>query len=327
MPTTSPSIPSSTTLALLLLTTVFAADGCDFQRTVDLEPPSHEPRLTVNGEIQPGSPWRLDVSRSVGAFEPGPPSDTTFTVTDATVTVFEEGERQGQLPLDSLNQYSTRKFLPEPGRQYTVRVIAPDLDTVEATDRVPRMPATQLQGGASETTDSPYDRTLEITINDPADTDNYYHLRFQKKGYQRDSTSIDTLGLTDVWFQTRDRSIVDEMKQVLEEANRYRGREAMFRDVLFGGNRHTIRLHVDEGTLPLTDQENGDGYPRIEYVVYMSALSENAYQFDHTKRIFERTEDNPFAEPVDVHSNVEGGYGIVGGRHTDTLTVTVQPDF
>jgi hypothetical protein len=308
------------TLALLLL-----AGACDFQRTVDLQAPTHEPKLVVNGEIVAGAPWRIDVSRSVGAFQPGTPSDTASTVTDATVTVFEEGERQGQLRLDSLNQYSTRQFTPEGSRQYTVQVSAPELDTVTTTDRVPRMPPVQLLAEESQPGNDYYDRALRLTIDDPPDSDNYYHIRLQKKGYRKDSTSIDTLGLTDVRFQTRNRSIIDEMGQVLEEANAYQGREATFRDVLFGGTEHTIGLQVEGGSsgFYLPDEEEGDSYPRVKYFLYVSVLSEDAYQFDHTERLFDRTDGNPFAEPVDVHSNVDGGYGIVAGRHTDTLRAEV----
>ncbi|MCS3940302.1 hypothetical protein GGP84_002954 [Salinibacter ruber] len=45
---------------------------------------------------------------------------------------------------------------------------------------------------------------------------------------------------------------------------------------------------------------------------------------ERKKRIFEQADGNPFAEPVDIHSNVEGGYGVVAGRHTDTLRAEVS---
>jgi hypothetical protein len=316
------SLPSPATVVCLALAVVLPTGGCDFQRTVDLTAPDHKSTLVLNGKIVPGMPWRLDVSRSVGAFEPGTPSDSRFTVTDATVSIFEEGKRQGNLPLDSLNQYSSRKFLPAPGRQYTVRVSAPGLDTAEATGCVPRMPPVQLTEEKLEGDDY-YDRTLRLTINDPPNTDEYYQIRLLKNGYHRDSTAIDTVGLTDERFRTRSRSIINEMEQSLEDVNTYKGRKATFKDVLFGGTEHTLRLQVPEGRLYLPDQEAGDGYPRVKYILYVSVLSEDAYQFNHTQRIFEQTEENPFAEPVDVHSNVEGGDGIVAGRHTDTLEVEV----
>lgn len=325
MPTQSPSIPSPTTLLLSLLAMALGTGGCDFQRTVDVESPGHEPNLVLNGEIASGSYWRLDVSRSLGAFEPGRPSDSTLTVTDATVSVFEEGNRQGQLRLDSLNQYSTRQFVPEPGRQYTVRVSTPDLGTAEATDRVPPMPPMRLEtekvGGLEP---SNYSRALQLTIDDPSNTENYYHIRLQKNGYFRDGTSIDTTGVTDVRFQTRNRPILDEMDQVLEnDGQYYYGRDATFTDVLFGGTRHTVRLLVGDSQGIYPSPVEGNGYPRLKYILYVSVLSEDAYQFNRTKRIFEQANDNPFAEPVDIHSNVEDGYGVVAGRHTDTLRATV----
>jgi hypothetical protein len=306
---------------VLLVGLVWLSAGCDFQRTVNVDGPEHASRLVVNSELVPGRPWRVDVSRSVGAFRPGNPEDSTFTVTDATVTVLRDGEKLGRLQPDSLDQYSTRQFVPAPGKQYTVRAEAPDRGTATATDRIPRMPPVRLAIGDEGI--AHFD--LRLTIEDPADTSNYYQIDVRKLRFYRDSSGVEVYERTR-YFRTRDPSIVNEMRQVVEdvdEPNVYRGHQATFTDVLFGGTTHSISLRVPDRIPPRDD--DGDGYPRVEYVLYVSALSENAYRFSHTRRLFQKTRGNPFAEPVDVHSNVEGGYGIVAGRTTDTLRVEVTP--
>jgi len=310
-------IPISAFLILVLT----IAGGCDFQRTVEIDGPDHSPKLVVNSEIRPGQPWRVDVSKSIGAFQSGEPEDSTSTVSDATVTVYQNDQRQGTLSLDSRRQYSTQRFTPKRGTEYTVRVTAPDLGTVEATDRVPHMPPAQLGAQEIEGRDTNFDRALQLTINDPADTTNYYHIALQQNGYYRDSTSIDTTGVSDVRFQTRDRSIINEMSGEFElgEQNSYQGREATFRDPLFNGTQQRIELRVFDRVYFSNRDE-----ARIEYVLYLSAVSKDLYQFLRTRRLHDGTEENPFAEPVEVHSNVEGGYGIVGARVVDTLRVEVE---
>jgi hypothetical protein len=309
-----------------LVLTLALLPGCDFQRTVDVPAPAHDPTLVLNGEMVAGAPWRLDVSRSVGAFEPTDVGDTSVTVTDATVTVSRGDEQLGRLRLDSTEQYSTRRFRPEPGARYTVRVSAPDLETVEATDRVPQLPPVRLASESIEEIDGYYNRELRLTIDDPEDTSNYYHILLRKRKFYRDSTESGGTRIyrseKDETFRTRDRSIIDEMERLIEESNVYRGREATFTDVLFGGTEHTIRLLVRDNLVPLAPGE--EGHVRTEYLLLVSALSTDAYQYARTKRLFERTDENPFAEPVRVFSNVEGGYGIVGGRATDTLRIDVR---
>ncbi|MFB6231376.1 MAG: DUF4249 domain-containing protein [Salinibacter sp.] len=291
--------------------------GCDLQRTVDVKDPKHESVLVVNSEVKAGRPWRVDVSRSVGAFEAGNPQDSTRTVTDATVTVLHNGTTLGQLPLDSLDQYSTRQFTPKPGERYTVHVQAPTLPSVRATDRVPRMPPLRLASEPAEQGVQDYNRVLRLTIDDPSTTNNYYHVALKKRQFIRDSTGISSFTY-ETQFQTRNPSVLNEMDGDLAETNAYTGNTAVFTDALFDGTEQVIALRVQ-------DELYGDTI-RVEYVLFVSALSENAYRFSHTKRLYKRTRDNPFAEPVDVHSNVEGGYGIVAARHTDTLTVAVTPD-
>ncbi len=303
--------------------------GCDFQRSVTINGSGAPPKLVLNSEIIPGRPWRVDVSRSVGSYQAGNPSDSTFTVTDATVSILHGDQEQSQLRLDSLRQYSARQFLPEEGEQYTVRVSAPNLETATATDRVPHMPPTTLSSDLLSGEQNQRNRLLQFTIDDPPGVDNYYHIALQKRAFVRDSASIDTIGLTDVYFETSNRSIIEEMRNLgglaESEFNFYVGRSAILTDVLFGGTRHTVRLRVnDQQSFLRSDPVPNDGFPRIEYRLYVSALSEDLYQFLHTRRLQNRTEENPFAEPVEVHSNVNGGYGIVAGRATDTLRVEVE---
>lgn len=307
----------------LLLVLTLTWSGCDFQRTVDVDGPKPSPKLVVNGEIIPSRPWRVDVSRSVGAFEPGDTEDSTFTITDATVTVSHDDAEQGPLRLDSLNQYSTRQFTPRVGQKYTVRVTAPELGTVTATDRVPPAPSARLTDREMDPAGPYYDHTLQLTVDDPPDTTNYYHIALRQNVYYRDSTSIDTTGIIDIReFKTRSRSIVNEMGRDAEledeELNSYSGREATFRDVLFDGTEYQISLQV-AGRFSFSSRE-----ARVEYILYLSALSEDTYQFLRTSRLQSRVEENPFAEPVEVHSNVEDGYGVVGARNVDTLRAEVE---
>ena len=44
--------------------------------------------------------------------------------------------------------------------------------------------------------------------------------------------------------------------------------------------------------------------------ISVSHLSENYYKFIKTRQLYNENDGNPFAEPVQIHSNVKNGVGI-----------------
>jgi hypothetical protein len=261
----------------------------------------------LQARFQPGQPWEVAVSRSVGAFEPGRVTEKQFAVQDATVDLFRGDTKLGTLTRDSLNRYSTTTLTPDPGVDYTMRASAPGMKTVEATDRIPPLPPARL---SAEDTNSPR-LTLQLTIDDPRAAANYYEIVLEER---IDRDSVDDIH-DRISFETQNQAILNEMRESvsLGEENTYRGSEALFTDELFNGQSYTIDLHVPN---------RGQGSRRpldITYLLKVRTLSTSTYQYLSTRRLAERTEENPFASPVNVEGNVEGGYGLVGGRNVDTL--------
>jgi len=50
-------------------------------------------------------------------------------------------------------------------------------------------------------------------------------------------------------------------------------------------------------------------------------LTEDAYRYGISQEAFINARDNPFAEPVNIHNNVTGGYGyfVVANRQSEDL--------
>lgn len=305
-----PLPPMRTVLPVLILSILVA--GCDNIRTIDPGDRDHDPRLVLQERFQPGQPWMVSVSRSVGAFEPGEISDEQFSVTNATVSVFQGDKRLGVLSRDTLNRYSTDAFVPALGSSYTVRATAPGMDTVAATDRIPSLPPLRL---SSTDTGTRYDE-LQLTIDDPGATANYYRIVLEET-IEVDSgrTTRDRRR-----FRTQSRPVLNEMGESVEvdEENEYQGDEAVFTDGLFNGQSFTINLEVRRRRRP-----RGQSLTPT-YWLQVQVLSEDTYRYLRTRRLGEDTEENPFSTPVDVEGNVEGGYGLVGGYNVDTLRQQVQ---
>lgn len=280
-------------------------------RTLDLNDQNHDARLVVQGQFRPEGPWEARVSRSVGAFEPGRVGEGRFGVTDATIEVFRGDQRLGTITRDSLNRYTADAFVPRPEATYRVRVSAPGLDPVEATDRVPALPPSRLSVEEDPSQGEEGWRTLRLTIEDPPSVENYYGIVLERITETDDGIPI----RRDQYFRTQNRAILEEVGGgfELEGDNTYSGSTAFFTDVLFDGQTYTIDLEVQ------TRAGSRDQPVTPTYELQVRALSSDTYSYLRTQHLASETDDNPFASPVDVEGNVEGGYGLMGAMNIDTL--------
>lgn len=314
--------------AVVLAVVVLVSTGCE--STVDVEVPDHRPQLVVNSLFANGERWAVEVSRTTGAFQGDTLSSPRFTLDDATVTVTASGGPQRTLSYtDTLTRaelvgfraslpgaYTTLESAPEPGRPYTVRVQADGYEPVEATSRIPvPVPVTVTSTARRIPTDIPIvaqKRTITLRIQDPPGEDNYYWVRIAQ--FRRSSSR-------EVLFTTQDWSIINDAPTDLDDTGEVVLARAYFQDALFDGRAHEIDLNVEEsiGTPPGSGAGEDDPYPY--FVVEVGVLSADLYEYLVSARILDETNDNPFAEPVDLYSNVEPGYGLVAGRHLRRFTV------
>lgn len=285
-------------------------------RTLDLNDETHDSRLVLQGRFRPEGPWEVRVSRSVGAFEPGRVRDERFAITDASIEVFRGDQRLGVITRDSLNRYTSDVFTPRPEETYTVHVSAPGLDPVEATDRVPALPPSRLAVD-EEASQEEERRTLRLTIEDPSTVQNYYRIVLHRVSVTDGGTTV----REQQFFRTQNQAILEELGEFeLEDESTYNGSAAIFTDVLFDGQTYTIDLEVQDRARGPRDQPR-DSHT---YELQVQALSSATYTYLHNRRLASETEDNPFASPVDVDGNVEGGYGLMGAIHVDTLRQEIE---
>lgn len=276
---------------------VLVLGGCDFTRTLDVNTQDHESKLVLQGQMQPQQPLRVAVSRSVGAFESGEVDDDQFSVTDATMTVFQGDQRLGTLSRDSLNRYSTEGISFTAGTSYTIQASAPGLDSVEVTDRIPVLPPT----GLSLASTSADERTLRLTIEDAPSTANYYRIAL----WEVTQNEVGERFRSEAYFETTAQAIVQEVGS--QAAGRYDGHDAFFPDEIFDGDTYRIDLQVDRKT------------GRMAFVLLVYGFSADTYRYRRFEDRAEGAGEGPFAEPIDLEGNVEGGYGLIEARSVDTL--------
>ena len=83
-----------------------------------------------------------------------------------------------------------------------------------------------------------------------------------------------------------------------------------FSDALFNGQNYTMRLRANI-SLNYTS-ELLTTYPMLPLLIELITIDKAMYKHAETKIKYYRTLYNPFMEPVNVYSNVRGGFGLVG---------------
>lgn len=300
---------SSKTAQALLIALLTASAGCDesYVKT-PLDPPREDAKLVAYGFFHPGEPWHVFVSRSA------PLSGGDLDgVANATVDVYQGSTLVERLSFWTENDQAWYRgqTAPVQGQTYALKVSAPSLPALEGSGSTPAPVVPRVVSvryiGASGTGMQYRTYDLEMEIPDPAGP-SFYRLWFG---------STVNLGDQDRDIVTLFCSSDPLLRQTLVEVNASNGTACFHREgALFSGESfdgQTRRITVRLNTFESYDQ-----------TLHLEHLSEDAYRFERTRRLAELVDGNPFAEPLDLYTNLRGGLGVFAG-HTETQVTVVLP--
>lgn len=279
-----------------LILILMAATSCEVVLTVD--PPENPKKLVVNSVFHPDSIFQVTLSNTQGILE----DDYRFNRLDnALVTILDEGNNVLAETTRSATGVYHLNIKPEEGKVYRINAVRQGLQAIQAVSTLPR--AVAIQELAMETNNS--ETEVKLTINDPAETKNYYRIVvYSKYEYSyRNSSTNETI--TQI-----NRSFYD----LFEESNDLVSGESksIFEDTKFNGKAHTFILRGYYSALG----PDRPGYKTLELGIMLQSLSEDYYQYLRTTRLQRETQGDPFAQPVQVYNNIQNGHGIFGGYST-----------
>jgi len=164
----------------------------------------------------------------------------------------------------------------ESGKTYKITAEAPNFPGISATQQLPSPPTiidTSYLPMSTYSLTGELMNAINITLQDVEDEDNYYE--FKIYGY---------------WNNESGQSLTPGIERG------YNG-TLLLKDDLFENSPYNIEL-LSSSTSPNNAR------------VHVSAISRDKYMFFRSLEIYDSTIENPFAEPIIVHSNVENGQGI-----------------
>ncbi len=308
-------------LKILFSVLVIAVISSSCEKYIDFEGENMPRRLVLNGLVQADSVFRVDLSHSLGYIDIGALS----SVENGTVEVYlSDGLLLETLVHTEDGTYEGNQVAMA-GQSYRVEARAPGMQDVWAADLVPQPVAISDWDTITTTTDEFFGSSalnISFTITDPTG-DNYYAIEvFETRLYEvevigfdpqtgqaiYDTTYYDNPERYVLGLSTNDVVLASEYTTSLGDGMIYDDR-FQFSDELFKSTTRTFNINLDY-------------FSRASDIeIKLSSCSPDLYQYYRTRQRYNNTVGDPFAEPVQVFTNVESGLGIWGGQSAYSVVV------
>ncbi|HMT66191.1 MAG TPA: DUF4249 domain-containing protein [Bacteroidales bacterium] len=322
-------------VALMLVVLMLA--GCE--TVIDYKGPETEPKAVIYALLEPDRFISVTISESHSVFQiPWKPRQ----IRDATVRVYRDGKLletlayQGSDPADEnapvspYSKYTSETNKPEYGHVYRIEVMIPGYPAAYGETELPAPVAVEL----ADTTysDIGYGNrrlTVKLRFRDPADGKNYYRLTapstrgnyYGDHGQPYDPEQKVYVRINDLSYGALGDPIIsptkeDDLLDIYPQNEYY-----IFTDDLIPGKEYTLNLEYNGFHF------STEHYEFLRAFFRLNSITRDLYLYLQSYSAYNRTADNPFAEPVPVYSNITNGLGIVGALSfsQDSLIIGEYP--
>jgi hypothetical protein len=206
------------------------------------------------------------------------------------------------------SNYRAKHVRPVQGHDYEIRVNSPGLPGASAPVHIPvpvaieRVDTSLVRlAGTFQAWESNVRLYCDIVFTDPPQETNYYLLYVNR----RPAFSSNSSNLV---FSCQD-PVVEEY---LNHGTMMEG--VAFSDKSINGQQHVLRITLNGKDIgqPFFNDGFGDTNRKVVYFRLYQITAEY-YNYIQTLNLFLENYKNPLTGPTQVFSNVEGGYGILGG--------------
>lgn len=264
-----------------------------------------QPMLVVNGALQPDSIIKINVSKSVSAFDYNASPSVLST---ASVELWKDGQFYANCANDGAGYYSVNEK-PVYGHVYEFHVSESSIATsAKVSAGLPSQVPMQIISVDTLAEE------ITFQISDP-DTANYYAFNL---------LAIDSFGnSSSLTLYTDNTELLDNAKSPIFSFSRHNNRKlhrlpTYLSDNLFNGNtgQYVLSFNTEQGNGgghggPPPPNGGGSGLPPGTYILTVYSVSAPLYKY--VKSIDGASNPNPFAaEPTQIYSNVQNGLGVVG---------------
>tara|TARA_E500000331_G_scaffold221772_1_gene212373 strand:+ start:86 stop:1063 length:978 start_codon:yes stop_codon:yes gene_type:complete len=320
-------------LNLLFLTSIICFHSCgELETVIDIDIPTHEPVLVLNGRLDTDTNVQVLVSSSVGAFDNSNPS----MVNDANVILFENGIEIETLTLDTDNTYEMylndgnwrndtyidmnyyiSNYVPKKDKTYKIEVKHPNFNNIDASTYIPD--DILIYNLVIDSTSNNDKINFEFSFNDEANIENYYSISLKvscSKVFEDEYGYIEEYNYGGrVEMNSNDPSFPSNSFDFLDGGYRFQGERAVFNDALFNGQEKRISVDV------LTEEFKYSQCDTIKFI--FSTFSNDSYRYYNSlseQRVSGEL-DIFGGEVVPVFTNINNGLGILLSKNAQEFNI------
>jgi hypothetical protein len=285
------------TLALIII--LASLNSC--KKVIEINLPITDSKVVVNSLFTDGEQIKVHLSKSINVLDNAIP-----VVNDATITLLKDNA----VTEDTLfynGGYYYSHINAERGKEYSLIISVPDMDSVICRDIIPEKTILQsyiLTDSVLIDEDGFVINELQLDFNDFAGP-NFYEVELTAESV----ISNYKLGL---WFRKNSDPIITSTG-LLD----YSPKTLIFTDKMFDGKSCSVKVYYavqsveSNYNLKITFRSISESYFKYKEKQF-------AYLFSLENDIF-----SGMSEPIQLYSNITGGYGIFAGYSSDEKVINV----
>ena len=276
------------------------------EKVIPFEGDVNTPKLVINSVFESDSTFKVHVSSSRSVID----TSSFENIDDAVVTIKDVNGNVIEVLNHVVNGFYKGQVLPEENTTYILKVNHPNYADITASDSLPS-PIIINSVDTSTILDPINGNRLRISMNfdDPENNQNYYLLETYSVNEYLIVENLDTI---EYELDTTKQFMVltDEVFQNGGSPWRDQG---LFNDLLFNGQNKTLEIEIPNENWSGSEDGYDWSYKTLTLRLYLHNITISYYYYRTSLELFQNASGNPFAQPVQVYSNIENGFGVFAG--------------
>lgn len=286
---------------ITLFAVIILLSSCE--KVIEFDGETKTPKIVVNSLFNTEDTFTVHLSNSLALVDDG----NLKPLKNAVLKLYDSNNQLVSTPThDADGYYIDTAFKFFQGQEYRLSVENEGLTSIETKDAIPtKVAISKIDTQDVVNSDGWEQKQVELTFNDPTGT-NYYMVEVRINFIYKNDPDVVYSNWQTAYISSLDPNIATKTGN-----GEFYAEQMILADSRFDGKEYTFRFNMDKWYLD--EQSESKVYVRLY------SLSESAYNYFTSLQRYQQVQGDFFATPVQVYSNVEGGFGIFGGASIESI--------